>query len=96
METEGIEYMKWQAVYPDMNPIQNMWSKVTHTMDASANQPTNPAELWQAFIDAGQALSLQTIATMINSMPRRVQAMYDARDGHTKYLNVIRVPHWTL
>ena len=85
METEGIEHMEWPAVYPDMNHIENLWSEVTRTMDASANQPTNLAELRQAVIDAWQALPLQTLATLIDSIPRRVQALYDARGGHTKY-----------
>jgi len=54
-------------------------------MDASANQPTNLGELRQAVIDAWQALPLQTLAILIDSMPRRGQALYDARGGHTKY-----------
>jgi len=41
METEGIEHMEWPAVSPDMNPIENMLSEVTRTMDASDKQPTN-------------------------------------------------------
>jgi len=85
METEGIENMEWPAVSQYMNPIANMWSEVTRTMDASANQHTNMAELRQAVIDAWQALPLQTLATLIDSMPRRIQALYDARGGHTKY-----------
>ena len=85
METEEIERMEWPTVSRDMNPIENMWSEVTRTMDASANQPTNLAELQQAVIDAWQALRLQTLATLIDNMPRRVQALYDARGGHTKY-----------
>ena len=54
-------------------------------MDASANQPTNLAELRQVVIDPWQALLLQTLATLIGSIPRRLQALYDARDGHTTY-----------
>ncbi len=68
-----------------MNPIENLWFEVTRTMDASANQPTNLAELRQAVIDAWQALPLQTLATLIDSMPRQVQALYDARGDHIKY-----------
>ena len=56
VETEGIEDMEWPAVFPDMNYIENLWSKVTHTMDASVNQPTNLAELRQAVVDAWQVL----------------------------------------
>jgi len=85
IETEGIEHMDWPAVSPDMNPIENVWSEVTHTMDASANQLTNLAELRQAVIDAWQALPLQTLATLIDSIPRPVQAVYDASGCHTKY-----------
>jgi len=59
-ETEGMEHMEWPAMSLDMNPIENMWSKVTRTTDASVNQPTNLAELRQAVIDAWQALPLQT------------------------------------
>ncbi len=77
--------MEWPAVSPDMNPIENLWSEVIHTKDASANQLTNLAELRQAVIDAWQALPLQNLATLIDSLPRRIQALYDARGGHTKY-----------
>ena len=52
VETEVIEHMEWLAVSPDMNPIENMWSEVTRTMAASANQSTNLAQLRQAVIDA--------------------------------------------
>jgi transposase len=57
VETEGIEHMEWPAVSPDMNPIENLWSEITRTLDASANQPTNLAELRQAVIDACMASS---------------------------------------
>ena len=52
METEGIEHLEWPAVSQDINPIENLWSELTCTLDASANQPTNLAELRQAVIDA--------------------------------------------
>ena len=68
-----------------MNPLENMWYEVTRTMNASANEPTYLAEMRQAVTEIWQALPLQTLATVIESMPRRVQALYDARDGHTKY-----------
>jgi len=62
--------MEWPVVSPDMIPIENLWSEVTRMMDASANQPTNLAELRQAVLDAWQALPLQILATLIDSMPR--------------------------
>ena len=79
-----------------MNHTEDMWSEVTRTMYASGNQPTNLAELRQAVIDAWQALPLQTLLTLFDSIPRWVQALYDARGGHAKYWTVIRVPDWTL
>ena len=65
-------------------------------MDASANQPNHLVELWQAVIAAWQAIPLPTLATLIDRMPPRVEALYDASGGHTKYWTVIRVPCWTL
>ena len=65
---------------------ENFWSELTRTMDASVNQPNNQAELRQAVTDAWQALPLQTMATLIDSMPRREQAMHDARGGHTCFI----------
>ena len=85
MEPEGIEHIEWPAVSPDMNPIESMWSEVTGTMDASANQPTDLTELRQAVIDAWQALPFQTLATLIGSMRGRVQALYDATGVYNKY-----------
>jgi len=85
METKGIEHMEWPIVSPDMNPIENLWSEVTRTIDASANQPTNLVELRQAVIDAWQTFPLQTLSTLIVSMPGRVQTLSDARGGDTKY-----------
>ena len=61
--------MEWPAESPDMNPIENLWSEVTRTMDPSANQPTNLAELRQTVVDAWQPLPLQILATLIDSMP---------------------------
>jgi len=69
METEGIEHMESPAVSPDMNHTENIWSEVTRTMDASANQPTNLAVLRQEANDAWQALPLQTLPTLIDSIP---------------------------
>ena len=85
MEIEGFEHMELPAVSTDMNPIENMWSEVTHTMDVSANQPTNLEELRQAVIDSWQALPLQTLVTLIDSMSRPVQTLYDTRRSHAKY-----------
>jgi len=85
METEVIKHMECPAVSPDMNYIGNLWFEVTRTIDASANQPTNLAELRQIVIDAWQALPLQILAILIDSIPRRLQAPYDTRGGHTKY-----------
>ncbi len=85
MEEEGIEHLPWPAMSPDMNPIENLWAEVSRTMNESVIQPTNVPELRQAIIDVWDAIPIDTVTSLVDSRPRRVQALYRARGGHTKY-----------
>ncbi len=85
MEEEGIKHLPWPAMSPDMNPIENLWAEVSRTMNESVIQPTNVPDMRQAIIDAWDAIPIDTLASLVDSMSRRVQALYRARGGHTKY-----------
>ena len=39
MENEGIEHMEWPAIFPDMNPIENLRSEVQNTHHGCKCQP---------------------------------------------------------
>ena len=85
LETNGIQRLEWPAMSPDMNPIENLWAELTRQLDNLQQQPSTIRKLRQALDVAWQAIPVQTLENLVNSMPRRVQALITARGSHTKY-----------
>lgn len=85
LEQEGVEHMGWPALSPDMNPIENLWADLSRALTNLDDTPTNVADLTQAVINCWRDIPVQTLTTLVASMPRRVRALYNARGGHTKY-----------
>lgn len=68
---------------PDLNPIENLW----HTLDRKIRKKkiSNKSELKQALTEAWLQISNETCQKLIESMPRRLQAVIEAKGMHTKY-----------
>lgn len=49
-EKHRIRLLDWPAQSPDLNPIENVWSKIGY--EISKNHPTNKRELIEAIIEA--------------------------------------------
>ena len=85
METEGIEHIEWLAVSPDLNPIENLWSELY----ALWMKVPTCLLIWRncdrQSLMHGKLCPFQTLAILVDSIPGRVQSLYDARGGHTKY-----------
>lgn len=84
-EEEEVEHLPWPACSPDMNPIENLWAEVTRRINKLDHQPSNVAEYRQAVMDAWAGIPVRTLESLVDSMPRRVRALRDARGGHTRY-----------
>ena len=85
MVAEGLEVMHWPAKSPDMNPIEHVWDQMSVILRDSDNPPTNLAELRAAVLQAWDRLTIQRVANLIESMPRRVRALQAAAGGYTRY-----------
>ena len=85
LNNEGVERMDWPSISPDMNPIENLWAEITRIINNLDHQPTSVAELRQDVMDAWANIGVDTLRTLAEGMPRRVQALQAARGGHTKY-----------
>ncbi len=81
----GVEHMEWPAMSPDMNPIENLWAELTRQIDNLDQQPPSVRELQQAIVTEWQAIPVQTLANLVNSIPQRVRTLLNARGGYTKY-----------
>ena len=70
---------------PDLNPIENIWHLLKNHVRSRPRTPTSTAELIQAVRDAWDSISIDTINSLVSSMPDRVDAVLAAEGGHTKY-----------
>ncbi len=79
----GIPVLNWPANSPDLNPIENLWGIVKRKMRYA--RPNNAEEL-KATIRATWALiTPEQCHRLIDSMPRRIAAVIQAKRAPTKY-----------
>ncbi|XP_078113617.1 ETS homologous factor isoform X2 [Sander vitreus] len=79
----GIPVLNWPANSPHLNPIENLWGIVKRMMRCA--RPNNAEEL-KATIRATWALiTPEQCHRLIDSMPRRIAAVIQAKRAPTKY-----------
>ncbi len=77
----GIPVLNWPANSPDLNPIENLWCIVKRKMRYA--RPNNAEEL-KAAIRATWALTTpEQCHRLIDSMPRRIAAVIQAKGAPT-------------
>jgi transposase len=70
---------------PDLNPIEHVWKRLKVLVNERPNRPTNAEELWVALREEWLKIDINFINSLIDSMPRRTRAVYEAQGGPTKY-----------
>ena len=82
---KDIETIHWPASSPDMNPIENLWAIIKGKLSQKRTEGMD-LRAFKALIQAEwDAISLDYINTLIQSMPARTAALIRAQGGHTKY-----------
>lgn len=83
-EENGISLLKWPSKSPDMNPIEHLWSDMARRI---REYPVARScdELWEQVQEVWEATPYSYLFNLIDSLPRRMQALIDARGGYTKY-----------
>jgi DDE superfamily endonuclease len=75
----------WPAQSPDLNPIAHLWVHLKNRMDEHPSPPKRVHESWERVAEEWNKTTPETCQNLIESMPRRVQAVIKAKGGHTKY-----------
>ena len=83
MARNGITLLDWPAQSPDLNPIEHLWDALGRQLGCRAF--SNNEELWKHLQEQWQLIPRVYISTLVESMPRRVQAVIKARGGYTCY-----------
>lgn len=82
LDEQEISCIPWPARSPDLNPIENIWSWMDSNLVTSSI--TRPEELSAELERLWLAIPKEMCMSLIESMPRRVKACYEAKGGFFK------------
>lgn len=84
LKNEGVEVLDWPGNSPDLNPIENLWSRLKRIV--GAKKPSNRTELIEAILNAWfRVITPEQLEQLVDSMPRRCEAVIKAKGYPTKY-----------
>ena len=82
-ERARYNILPWPAMSPDLNPIENVWKTLKERVQA--RNPTSKTQGWQFCQEEWPKIAKEYYAHLVYSMPRRCQAVLDAKGHATKY-----------
>ena len=85
MEDHNISLLDWPPQSPDLNPIEHLWQHVKSELTKYPTHPKGVWEIWERVAEVWDKIRPEVCQNLIESMPRRVQAVIKAKGGHTKY-----------
>lgn len=85
LEDNELTVLQWSAQSPDLNPIEHLWHPLKQQLAAYEEAPKSMAELWERFQETWNRIPVSVCTNLIDSMPRRVEAVLKAKGGYTKY-----------
>jgi hypothetical protein len=80
-----IRTLDWPAQSPDMNPIEHVWKQLKLAINKRRERPKSLGDLETAIKEEWARLGSDLARSLVESMPKRVAALGQARGGHTKY-----------
>ena len=80
-----IDLMEWPAQSPDLNPIEHLWNILKCKLNKYEEPPKGVYELWDRVAEEWNKITPEECQNLIESLPRRLEAVYKAKGGHTKY-----------
>jgi len=84
-EDNDIQLLVWPAQSPDLNPIEHIWTHLKQQLRQYPVPPKGVHESWDRLVEEWSKIPAETCQGLIGSMPRRIQAVIEAKGGQTKY-----------
>ncbi len=84
-QDNGFNVLPWPAQSPDLNPIEHLWDHLKKKLGGYDKAPSGMIELWERVEEVWEKIDTEVCQNLIESMPRRVEAVLKAKGGYTKY-----------
>uniref|UniRef100_A0A8R1DR71 DDE_3 domain-containing protein n=2 Tax=Caenorhabditis japonica TaxID=281687 RepID=A0A8R1DR71_CAEJA len=78
-----VDVLDWPSQSPDLNPIEHLWEEFERKL--AGVRASNANEKFAQLEAAWKAIPLSVVHALLDSMPRRCQAVIDAKGFATKY-----------
>jgi hypothetical protein len=85
LEEHEMEVLLWPANSPDLNSIEHLWTYVKDRLKEYEGPPSGVLELWKRVENVWNDIPPEVCQNLIESMPRRIQAVIKAKGRWTKY-----------
>lgn len=82
-QDSGIDVMPWVAQSPDLNPIEHLWAELERRI--AKRCPKSKDDLKAMITSEWSKIEPEITKKLVESMPRRIQAVIQAKGGPTKY-----------
>ena len=83
-KSKKVKVLDWPGNSPDLNPIENLWSRLKKLV--AARRPSNKQELIEAVLASWfHVIKAEDLEKLVDSMPRRCQAVIKAKGYPTRY-----------
>ena len=85
LQKQDFHTMVWPAKSPDLNPIEHLWSYLKKRLVDHDSSPEGIHELQERVQVDWEGIPVEECQKLIESMPRRIEAVMKATGGYTKY-----------
>jgi len=75
----------WPAQSPDLNPIEHLWAHIKRRLNQYDTPPKGILMLWERVEKEWALITPETCQNLIESVPRRLNAVIRAKGKWTKY-----------
>jgi len=77
--------MEWPPQLADLNLIEHLWHHLKTRLGDYKRPPSGIAELWERAQKEWNDIPASVFQNLVESMPRRIQTVLQAKGGYTKY-----------
>ena len=81
----GVEELDWPTQSPALNPIEHLWDELERRLRARPDRPTSVPDLTNALVAEWKQVPAAMFQHVVESLPRRVEAVIESKGEATPY-----------